>query len=71
MNNHTYPLETRAAAMELLHAGNTLATVSQHFGCSIATVSRWYVEYLGYRGREGISIILQSKNSNIIEFEDI
>ncbi|TDS14753.1 helix-turn-helix domain-containing protein [Sphingobacterium paludis] len=70
MNPHTYPIETIAAAMELLHAGNTIAMVAQHFGCSVATVSRWYIKYLGYRGREGFSITLQSKNWNIDEFAD-
>ncbi|MFD1770840.1 helix-turn-helix domain-containing protein [Sphingobacterium suaedae] len=71
MRTHTYPLETKAAAIELLQAGNTLATVSQHFGCSVATVSRWYMEYLGYRGREGFAITLQSGRWDIIDIDDI
>ncbi len=70
MNHPTYPLEIRAAAIELLHAGNTLATVSQHFKCSVATISRWYMEYLGYRGREGITVTMQSKNWDMVEIED-
>lgn len=71
MNRPTYPLETRAAAMEMLHQGNTLATVSQHFRCNIATVSRWYMAYLGYRGKEGFPITLPSKMDDITEINDI
>lgn len=69
MPRPTYPLETRAAAIELLHAGNTLATVSQHYGCTIATVSKWYMDYLGYRGREGITVTMTSERWDMVEFD--
>ncbi len=58
---HKYPLKTRAFAMELLHKSNTIVEVSHKIGCGIRTVSRWYMDYLGYRGKEGIIEVKQSK----------
>ncbi|MGJ1431557.1 helix-turn-helix domain-containing protein [Sphingobacterium spiritivorum] len=59
--NNKYSIKTRAFAMELLHKSNTIVEVAHKIGCGIRTVSRWYMDYLGYRGKEGVIEVKQSK----------
>ncbi|GHE35039.1 helix-turn-helix domain-containing protein [Sphingobacterium griseoflavum] len=70
MSRPKHPLEIRAKAIELLHEGLTLTEAAAKLKCSVPAVSRWYMEYLGYRGREGFSITLQSKNWDIVDIDD-
>lgn len=49
-----YPLKVRAEAMEKLLSGMSVKEVSISIGCSVQTVSKWFIYYLGYRGKEGV-----------------
>ncbi|TYP89445.1 Homeodomain-like domain-containing protein [Sphingobacterium allocomposti] len=69
--SHRYPLQTRARAIVMITKGNSIASVAKWFGCPTATVSRWYLDYLGYRGKEGITITLQSRMDDITITDDI
>ena len=59
--NRKYPLPTRAYAVEQIRKGRTLTGVAKEIGCGIQTVSRWWLDYRGYRGEEGVTITLKSK----------
>lgn len=62
MNTYQYPIEVRATAVESLLSGITVVDVARGIGCSTSTVSRWYLDYRGYQGQEGITITLQHKS---------
>ncbi len=70
MSNFFYKLHRRAEAIEMLHDGMTVKEVATKIGCGSNTVSRWYLDYLGYRGKEGITITIQSKKEDITENDD-
>ena len=61
MFNPPYPLNIKAAAIEMVVNGNTLKYTSKALGISIQSVSLWFSDYLGYRGSEGITITIDSK----------
>lgn len=56
-----YDLNVKADAMELLVYYNYSVTeVAGIVGCGVNTISRWYMEYLGYRGDDREVIVMQS-----------
>lgn len=56
--------------MVLLHGDCTLADVEKKLGCKIQTVSRWYMDYLGYRGKEGVVLTLPSRMDYVTNGDD-
>lgn len=58
--SNLYPLQVRAEAMEQLLSGKSIKEVSESIGCSLGTVSSWFMYYLGYRGKEGVTEVKQS-----------
>jgi len=42
----------------------TITEVAKELGCSLQTVSNWFMYYLGYRGKEGITEVRQSIINN-------
>lgn len=56
-----YSLSERAEMVETVVNGTTIAEVSRTKNVGIMSISRWVTEYLGYRGKEGITITIPSK----------
>lgn len=63
-SSNLYPLKIKAEAMEQLLSGKSVKEVAKEIGCSIQTVSQWFMYYLGYRGKEGITEVKQSIINN-------
>ena len=59
-SSNLYPLKVRAEAMEKLLSGVTVKDVARFVGCMPNTISRWYLDYRGYQGCEGITEVRQS-----------
>lgn len=57
-----YDLATKAYAIELIvYHGHSIAEAASIIGCKINTLSKWYSDYLGYRGEDKGLLVLGSK----------
>ena len=57
-----YDLATKAYAIELIvYHRHTIAEAASIIGCRINTLSKWYSEYLGYRGEDKGLLVMGSK----------
>ena len=57
-----YDTHIKADAIELIvYYKHTITEVSTIIGCSVHTISRWYSEYLGYRGDDKEVVVLPSR----------
>lgn len=66
-------LAQKAAAIELLLSGITVTEVARVNEVGVPSVGRWFLNYLGYRGKEGFVISFPSKLNDMkeeIEMED-
>ncbi|SMG32658.1 helix-turn-helix domain-containing protein [Sphingobacterium psychroaquaticum] len=61
MSAYHYPIHIRAQAIESVTSGVSFVDVARFIGCSRETVSKWYADYRGYLGKEGIPVTMQSK----------
>lgn len=53
--------------IEWIVSGHTITEVAKHMKLGVNTVSKWLSDYLGYRGKEGITITKQSKINEEIQ----
>ncbi|QBQ41102.1 helix-turn-helix domain-containing protein [Sphingobacterium psychroaquaticum] len=61
MPNYTYPIHIRVQAIESVTSGVSFVDVARFIGCSRKTVAKWYADYRGYLGKEGVPVTMQSK----------
>lgn len=56
-----YDLATKAYAIELIvYHRHSIAEAASIIGCKINTLSKWYSDYLGYRGEDKGLLVLPS-----------
>jgi len=61
-----YPNSIKALAIEMVCSGVTISRVSEILKIPQITISRWYSNYLGYKGKEPF-IIKKESIINIAE----
>lgn len=66
-----YDIATKAYAIELIvYHGHSIAEASSIIGCKMNTLSKWYSDYLGYRGEDKGLLVLSSKINKINDNND-
>lgn len=72
MGTYVYSNEIKAKAMEAITNGVPMIDAARFVGCAPNTISRWWKDYYGYMGKEGVTITFQSKiNQDMVGNDDI